>query len=68
MRIGKYDLKITDMQEGDNDNYAWRRAIVDVSSNGRPIQQMEPEQRATKQQAAGFHRFKFAGASMKICT
>jgi cytochrome c-type biogenesis protein CcmF len=48
MRIGKYELKITDMQEGDNDNYAWRRAIVDVSSNGRPIQQMEPEQRAYK--------------------
>jgi cytochrome c-type biogenesis protein CcmF len=48
MSIGKYELKITDMQEGDNDNYAWRRAIIDVTSNGRPIQQMEPEQRAYK--------------------
>ena len=34
MRIGHYDLRTVDVQEGDNENYSWHRAVMQVSKNG----------------------------------
>jgi cytochrome c-type biogenesis protein CcmF len=46
--IGRYELKIRDLLDGDNENYSWRRALVDVYSNGNQIGTLEPEQRLYK--------------------
>jgi cytochrome c-type biogenesis protein CcmF len=46
--IGHYELKVADLLQGENDNYAWHRAIIQVSKNGTPIGTMEPERRLYK--------------------
>ncbi|MCC6344993.1 MAG: heme lyase CcmF/NrfE family subunit [Bryobacterales bacterium] len=46
--IGRYDLKIRDLPDGENGNYAWRRAVIDVSAGGAPLGTLEPEQRLYK--------------------
>ncbi|MBL8218616.1 MAG: heme lyase CcmF/NrfE family subunit [Bryobacterales bacterium] len=46
--IGRYDLKIRDLLDGDNENYSWRKAIVEVSVGGSVIDTLEPEQRVYK--------------------
>jgi cytochrome c-type biogenesis protein CcmF len=47
-RIGHYELKVADLLQGENDNYAWHRAVIQVSKNGSPIGTMEPERRLYK--------------------
>jgi cytochrome c-type biogenesis protein CcmF len=46
--IGRYDLTLAGTQEGENENYIWRRALVDVSRNGDSLGRMEPERRLYK--------------------
>ncbi len=46
--IGRYELKIRDLLDGDNDNYSWRKAAVDVFAGGSQIGTLEPEQRVYK--------------------
>jgi cytochrome c-type biogenesis protein CcmF len=46
--IGNYELRIADLQQGENDNYAWHRAVIQVSKNGSPIGTLEPERRLYK--------------------
>ncbi len=46
--IGRYDLTLQGTQEGENENYIWRRALVDVSRNGDSLGRMEPERRLYK--------------------
>ncbi len=46
--IGRYDLKIRDLLDGDNDNYTWRKAAVDIFVGGDQIGTLEPEQRVYK--------------------
>ena len=55
MRIGHYDLRVADLQEGENENYAWHRAIMEVSKNGSLIGTMEPEKRFYKASRQGTH-------------
>jgi cytochrome c-type biogenesis protein CcmF len=43
--IGRYELRIADLQEGENDNYIWHKAVVAVSKDGREIGTLEPERR-----------------------
>jgi len=45
MKIGRYDLKVADMQKGANDNYQWGRLDVEVSSGGSVIGHLFPERR-----------------------
>jgi len=45
MRVGKYDLKMMDLQQGQNENYQWHRAIMQVSKNGEVLGTLEPEKR-----------------------
>jgi cytochrome c-type biogenesis protein CcmF len=48
MRIGSYDLKMVDLQVGDAGNYAWHRAVMQVSKNGEYLGTLEPEKRLYK--------------------
>src|SRR6185503_1411574 len=45
MKIGSYDLKMIDMQQGQNDNYQWHRAYITAAKNGTPLGVLEPEKR-----------------------
>ena len=45
MRVGKYDLKMMELQQGQNENYQWHRAIMQVSKNGEVLGTLEPEKR-----------------------
>jgi len=45
MRVGVYDLKMTDLQQGQNENYQWHRATIQVSKNGASLGTLEPEKR-----------------------
>jgi cytochrome c-type biogenesis protein CcmF len=47
-RIGRYDLKISDIKDGENDNYAWMKAAIDVYVDGSKIDTLEPERRIYK--------------------
>jgi cytochrome c-type biogenesis protein CcmF len=46
--IGHYELRIADLQQGENDNYAWHKAVIQVSKTGQPIGTLEPERRFYK--------------------
>jgi cytochrome c-type biogenesis protein CcmF len=45
MRVGNYDLKMVNLQQGENDNYAWHRATLQVTKNGQQLGSLEPERR-----------------------
>jgi len=46
--IGRYELKVRDLLDGDNDNYSWRKAVIDISVGGSQIGSLQPEQRVYK--------------------
>ncbi len=43
--LGKYQLKLVDVAQGQNDNYRWQKIIVDASKNGEHVATLEPEKR-----------------------
>jgi cytochrome c-type biogenesis protein CcmF len=43
--LGKYDLRLVDIQQGQNPNYRWQKIFVDVSKNGEHIGTLDPEKR-----------------------
>jgi cytochrome c-type biogenesis protein CcmF len=45
LRIGTYDLKMADLQQGQTENYQWHRASLDVYKNGAFLGKLEPEKR-----------------------
>src|SRR5579872_2558555 len=45
MRVGNYDLKMVNLQQGENDNYAWHRATLQVTKAGASLGVLEPERR-----------------------
>ena len=45
MRIGAYSLQMVDLQQGENENYQWHRATMQVTKNGDPLGTLEPEKR-----------------------
>jgi len=47
-RIGRYDLRVLDLREGDNENYSWQHAVIEVRRNGEPAGTLEPERRFYK--------------------
>jgi cytochrome c-type biogenesis protein CcmF len=53
MRVGRYDLKMIDMQQGENENYAWHRATMQVTKNGDDLGVLEPEKRFYKASRQG---------------
>jgi len=53
MRVGAYDLKMVDLHQGENENYQWHRATMQVSKNGDPLGTLEPEKRFYKASKQG---------------
>jgi cytochrome c-type biogenesis protein CcmF len=51
--IGRYDLKMSDMREGENDNYSWNHAVIEIHKNGRFLGTLEPEKRFYKASRQG---------------
>ena len=47
-QLGRYDLKVANLDSGENDNYTWNRATLEVSSGGRQIGTLLPEHRVYK--------------------
>jgi cytochrome c-type biogenesis protein CcmF len=53
MRVGSYELKMVNMTQGENDNYAWHRASLAVYKGGEQITTLEPEKRFYKASREG---------------
>ena len=47
-RLGGYEMQVRELVDGDNENYSWRHAKVDVFQNGKLVRTMEPERRGYK--------------------
>ena len=47
-RIGRYELSITDLSDGDNENYSWNQATVAVYRDGARIATLDPARRFYK--------------------
>jgi cytochrome c-type biogenesis protein CcmF len=45
MRVGKYDLRMVNLAQGDEANYSWHRATMAVSVNGELLGTLSPEKR-----------------------
>ncbi len=45
MQVGKYDLRMVDLLQGQNANYQWHRAIIQVSAGDSVLGTLEPEKR-----------------------
>src|SRR6202034_4185216 len=43
--LGHYKLRLTDIEQGQNDNFRWQRPLIDVTKNGEYIGTMKPEKR-----------------------
>jgi cytochrome c-type biogenesis protein CcmF len=48
LRFGRYDLRLLSVNSGDNPNYEFSHAVLDVSQGGKVIDQLEPEVRMYK--------------------
>ena len=48
LRFGHYDLRLLSVNDGDNGNYEFTHAVLDVSRNGQTITQLNPEIRLYK--------------------
>ena len=48
LRFGRYDLKLLTVNDGDTSDYQFSHAVLQVSQNGRQIDQLEPEVRLYK--------------------
>jgi cytochrome c-type biogenesis protein CcmF len=46
--IGRYTVKVTDLQDGENDNYVWSKLTLDVFIGSRQIGTLTPERRFFK--------------------
>jgi cytochrome c-type biogenesis protein CcmF len=46
--LGRYELAVRDVREGDNENYSWSRAAVEVYQGGSPVDTLHPERRFYK--------------------
>jgi cytochrome c-type biogenesis protein CcmF len=53
MQIGAYSLRMVDLQQGENENYQWHRATMQVAKNGAPLGTLEPEKRFYKASKQG---------------
>jgi len=53
IRLGRYEIKVRDLRESDNENYSSNLAVVDVFANGRWLGSLEPERRFYKASRQG---------------
>lgn len=48
-QLGRYDLKVTDVKNGQTDNYVWQNATIEASVDGKPYATLHPERRIYSQ-------------------
>ena len=48
IRLGAYELKVREVTDGDNENYTWQHAKIDVWKNGAFAGTLEPERQFYK--------------------
>jgi len=48
-QLGRYDLKVTSVNNGQTDNYVWQNAVIEASVNGQPYATLHPERRIYSQ-------------------
>ncbi len=48
MHLAGYDLRVMDIQQGENENYVWHRALMAVVKGGREVATLRPERRFYK--------------------
>jgi cytochrome c-type biogenesis protein CcmF len=53
MQVGRYDLKMLDLRQGENENYEWHRATIQVAKAGSILGTLEPEKRFYKASKQG---------------
>jgi cytochrome c-type biogenesis protein CcmF len=53
IRLGHYDLRVADVQQGDNANYTWHTARIEVIKNGSNLGSLTPERRLYKASQQG---------------
>jgi cytochrome c-type biogenesis protein CcmF len=53
MKIGSYELRMVNLAQGENENYAWHRATMAVTKNGEMLGTLEPEKRFYKASRQG---------------
>jgi cytochrome c-type biogenesis protein CcmF len=51
--LGRYELKVNELLEGDRPNFSWNQAVIDVSVNGNQVATLEPERRFYKSSQQG---------------
>jgi cytochrome c-type biogenesis protein CcmF len=69
MQIGAYySLQMVDLQQGENENYQWHRATMQVTKNGEPLGTLEPEKRFYKASKQGTSEVGLRRGSTKTCT
>lgn len=44
-RIGRYDLRVAGSQDGESDDYVWRKATIEVLRDGQSLGELHPERR-----------------------
>jgi cytochrome c-type biogenesis protein CcmF len=54
-RLGHYELAVKEIREGDNENYSWQHAVIDVKRDGRFLGAMTPEGRMFKASQQSTH-------------
>lgn len=53
IQLGHYNLKVRDLREGENTNYQWHHAVVEVYKGGSFLGTLEPERRLYKSSGQG---------------
>jgi cytochrome c-type biogenesis protein CcmF len=53
--LGAYQITVTNIEQGENDNYSWRKAIVEAKRNGNAVGLLEPESRLYKAERQPLH-------------
>jgi cytochrome c-type biogenesis protein CcmF len=53
IHLGHYDLRVADVRAGDNDNYSWHSAVIEVAKDGQPLGTLTPERRLYKASRQG---------------
>jgi len=43
--LGHYELTVSDIRDGQNANYEWNHAVINVTKDGSPIDTLQPERR-----------------------
>jgi cytochrome c-type biogenesis protein CcmF len=53
IHLAGYDLTVKELRDGENENYTWHHAVVDVYRGGKLIDTLEPERRMFKASRQG---------------